>query len=135
LTTDDQKIRTFKASIRRRAFRLGLVLLIISLALRQLDVTFGFLFGLCVGLINFDLMCWHNRKLLCGAQKKSGRRAILSFLVRYLVLAAAGVAVFLKENFHPIAALVGFFVVHFTLITYELAESLRRRFFSVGKSN
>ncbi len=135
MTTDDQKIRTFKASIKRRAFRLGLILLIVSLALRQADVTFGFLFGLCVGFINFDLMCRQNQKLLRGLQKGSGRRAVLSFLVRYLVLAAAGVAVFLKDNFHPIAALVGFFVVHFTLITYEFIESLKKRFFSVEKSN
>ena len=135
MTTDDQRIRAFKASIKRRSLRLGLVLLIVSLALRQKDLTFGFLFGLCVGFINFDLMCWHNRKLLRGPQNKSGRSAALSFLVRYLVLASAGVAVFLKENLHPIAALVGFLVVHFTLITYEFTESLKRRFFSVEKGN
>ena len=135
MIAEDKKIRAFKVSVKRRAFLTGLVLIAVSSVLRRIDVTLGLLFGLCVGFINFNLMCRQNQKILKGSQKGSGRRAAVSFLIRYLILAAAGAAVVLKKNLHPIAALVGFFVLHFTLITYEFTESLRKRFLSVEKSD
>ena len=135
MITEDQKIRVFKATIQRRALRLGLVLLFaVAIAMRRNDVTFGLLFGLCVGFINFNLMCWQTERLIYGQHKGSERRAVLSFLSRYAILAAAGVAVWWKE-FQPLTALVGFLVVQFTLVTYEFVESMKRRFLSVEKSS
>ena len=101
-----------------------------TLALERKDISIGFLFGLCIGFFNFDLMCRQNRRLLQGPQKGSDRRAAFSFLLRYAIISAAGVAVWWKQ-LHPITALAGFFVVSLVLITHEFIESLKRRFLSV----
>ncbi len=130
----ENEIRAFRAAVKRRAFRIGLLLFLVSLAFRRDDVTFGFLFGLCVGFINFNIMCRQTHRLLQGNEGSSSRRAVLAFLLRFGIISAAGLAV-LWKGFQPIASAVGFFVLHVSLISYEITESLKKRMLGIEKDH
>jgi hypothetical protein len=113
-TPDD--IRLFKWSIIRWTLTAAGPLLLVAAVIGERAVTLGFLFGLCVGFINFDLMTRFNAALLGGG---GSRAAVFGTLVRLGLIFAGGVGVWWKE-WSFIAAGVGCFLVYPVLLAHGL---------------
>ena len=113
------EIRLFKRSIVAWTLRLAAVLLLIAAAIGRREVILGLAFGLCVGLINFDLMTRFNAALLRGGAGRGGRVAVVGALVRMAVIFAGAAAVWYK-GWNLIAAGVGCFSVYPVLMVHGL---------------
>ena len=112
------EIRLFKRSIVAWTLRLAAVLLLVAAAIGRREVTLGLAFGLCIGLVNFDLMTRFNAALLRSGERGS-RVAVVGTLIRLAVL-AAGAAGVLWKGWNPIAAVVGCFLVYPVLFAHGL---------------
>jgi hypothetical protein len=106
------EIRLFKRSVVRWTLLAAGPLLVAAAVIGERAVTLGFVFGLCVGFVNFDLMTRFNAALLGGG---GSRVAVFGTFLRLGVIFAGGVGVWWKEwNF--IAAGVGCFLVYPVLL-------------------
>ena len=94
--------------------RVAALMLLISVAIGSKEVTLGLLFGLCVGLINFDLMTRFNAALLNNSK---GGIAVLGMLVRFGLFFAGAAGVWYK-GWNFIAAAVGCFSVYPVLLAH-----------------
>jgi len=117
----------FKKIVKRRALKLGLILLIVAALTRRNDVIFGLLFGLCVGFINFNLMAYYGMKSLQKDPIKAKRYAIFSTLLRFLIIFGAGVIIYYKKGFHPLASFIGFMNIYIILYSYEFIEKFKSK--------
>ena len=115
-THDD--IRRFKRSIVAWTLRLAAAALLVTVALERWDVTKGLAFGLCIGLINFELMTRFNTALLRSGTRGS-RVAVFGMVARLGVISAGAVAVWYKE-WNLIAAAAGCFSVYPVLLVHGL---------------
>ena len=86
------EIRLFKRSIVAWTLRLAALLLLVAAAIGRREVTLGLAFGLCIGLVNFDLMTRFNAALLRSGERGS-RVAVVGTLIRLAVLAAGALGV------------------------------------------
>ncbi len=117
-------IRLFKRSIVAWTLRLAALLLLAAVAIGRREVILGLAFGLCIGLINFDLMTRFNAALLRSSSGKS-RVAVLGALVRLAVIFAGAVVVHSK-GWNFIAAAAGCFSVYPVLFVHGLLMGRRR---------
>jgi len=122
LKTHDE-IRTFKRSITAWTIRAAVAPLVITAAMGQWDVTKGLFFGLCLGLLNFELMTRFNAALLRSG-RRGGRVAVLGMAVRLAVIFAGAAAVWYK-GWNLVAAAAGCFVVYPVLLAHGLLEGRR----------
>jgi hypothetical protein len=117
-------IRLFKRSIVAWTLRAAAVLLLVAAAIGRREVTLGLMLGLCVGLINFDLMTRFNAALL-RAGGRGSRVAVAGTLLR-MALLFAGVAAAHYKGWNVIAAAVGCIVVYPVLWLHGLLLGRRR---------
>ena len=117
------EIRLFKRSIVAWTLRLAALLLLVAAAIGRREVTLGLAFGLCIGLVNFDLMTRFNAALLRSGER-GGRVAVVGTLIRLALLAVAAAGV-LWKGWNPIAAAVGFFLVYPVLFAHGLLTGHR----------
>jgi hypothetical protein len=119
------EIRVFKRSIVAWTLRVAAVLLVVAAVIGRREIILGLAFGLCVGLINFDLMTRFNAALLNSGPGAGGRVAVLGTLVRLGVIFAGAVGVWYK-GWSLLAAAVGCFSVYPVLIVHGLLLGRRR---------
>jgi hypothetical protein len=119
-TPDD--IRLFKLSIIRWTMLAAGLLLLVAAAIGKRAVTLGFIFGLCVGFINFDLMTRFNAALLNSGRS---RVAVFGTFVRLAVMFAGAAAVWYKE-WDFIAAGVGCFLIYPVLFVHGALMGRRK---------
>jgi hypothetical protein len=111
-------IRLFKRSVVAWTLRVAALLLLVAVAIGRKEVTLGLVFGLCVGLMNFELMVRFNAALLRSGDR--GRRvAVIGTLVRMALIFAGAAAVHYK-GWDLIAAAVGCFIVYPVLWAHGL---------------
>ena len=107
-TPDD--IKLFKRSVVAWTLRAAAILLLVAVAIGRRDVTLGLVFGLCVGLMNFELMARINAAVLRSGNR--GRRvAVVGTLARMALIFAGAAAVHFK-GWNLIAAAAGCFIVY-----------------------
>ena len=122
MRTHDE-IRTFKRSITAWTIRAGVAPLAITAAMGHWAVTKGLAFGLCLGLLNFELMTRFNAALLRSGPRGS-RVAVFGMVVRLAVVFAGAAAVWYKD-WNLIAAAASCFIVYPVLLVYGLLEGRR----------
>ncbi|MBN1917000.1 MAG: hypothetical protein JW889_03745 [Verrucomicrobia bacterium] len=97
-------------------------LLVVAALIGKPAVTYGFVFGLCIGLLNFDLMARFNAALMGGS---GSRVAVFGMLVRFGVIFAGAIGVWWKQwNF--IAAGTGCFLVYPVLFVHGILMGRHR---------
>jgi len=122
--TSQDEIRLFKRSIVSWTLRLAALLLVIAAAIGRREITLGLAFGLCIGLVNFDLMTRFNAAQLRGAGSGKNRAAVFGTFMRMGLIFVGAAAVWYKEwNF--IAAAIGCFSVYPVLIVHGLLMGRR----------
>jgi len=103
-------IRLFKRSVVAWTLRAAAILLVVAVAIGSKEVTLGLVFGLCVGLMNFELMVRVNAAVLRSG--KRGRRvAVVGTFARMALIFAGAAAVHFK-GWNLIAAAAGCFIVY-----------------------
>lgn len=113
------EIRLFKGSIVRWTLLAAGPLLVVAALIGEPPVTYGLVFGLCVGMVNFDLMTRFNAALMGGG---GSRVAVFGMLVRFGVIFAGAAGVWWKQwNF--VAAGVGCFLVYPVLFVHGVLMS------------
>jgi len=111
-------IRLFKRSVVAWTLRAAALLLLVAIAIDRKEVTLGLVFGLCVGLMNFELMVRVNAAVLRSGNR--GRRvAVVGTVVRMALIFAGAAAVHFK-GWNLIAAAAGCFIVYPVLWGYGL---------------
>ncbi len=110
-------IRFFKRSIVAWTIRLVLLPLLVAIAAGRWDIVKALAFGLCIGLINFDLMTRFNAALLRSGGRS--RVAVLGTFVRLGVIFAGGVGVWYRQ-WNLIAAAAGCFSLYPVLLAHGL---------------
>lgn len=122
-TPDD--IRLFKRSVIAWTLRAAALLLLVAVAINRKEVTLGLVFGLCVGLMNFELMARVSAAVLRSGTR--GRRvAVMGTLARMALIFAGAVAVWYK-HWDLIAAAAGCFIVYPVLWAHGLLFAAKPR--------
>ena len=110
-------IKFFKRSIVAWTIRLVLLPLLVVVAAGRWEIAKGLAFGLCIGLINFELMTRFNAALL--RSRGRSRAAVLGTFVRLGVIFAGGVAAWYRQ-WNLIAAAAGCFSFYPVLLAHGL---------------
>ena len=120
----DPDTRAFKARIRRRGLKLGAVALIAAAALERYDILYGLIFGICVGFINMNLMFFNLARLKSSPGNARSRTFSIT-IIRFAVIACAGIAAIYKKSFNPWAVLAGFLLTYAAIISIPITEGLK----------
>ena len=119
----EDEARLFKRSVIAWTLRLGAVLLVVTAVIGDKAVVLGAVFGLCIGLTNFELMARFNRALLKGTGR-GGSVALLGWVLRLALLFGAAAAVYWK-GWSYVTAAIGCFLVYPVLMVHGLLGGRR----------
>lgn len=118
----DRTIDAFKRRVKIKAIAIGIVLILVVLLTGHNEMFWGLFFGLCIGMINFNIMTYSAQKTLMKPDRSGQKLSVAYTGLRFLILIGAAVAIGLRKGLHPLSALAGFVCVYAAMILEGLVK-------------
>ena len=123
MSDDILQIRDFVRTTQKVAVFCGFVLGLGFLVFWSRHIAFGFIAGVTVSVVNFQLMAADSYELI-GKKPQKARRFIISrYLVRYIIMFVFIALVVTRTDFNIIAAFSGLLFVQMVLVFGRLLQT------------
>jgi hypothetical protein len=116
-------LRSFVRKTRGKALLIGAFLGIILLIFGSRSISFGYLCGALVSLVNFQLMAADAFGMVDKSSKGAKKFILFRYILRYAILFSALALIVTRTDFNIFAAFFGVFTVQSVIIGENLLVS------------
>ncbi len=115
--------RSFVRNTREKALIFGALLSVIMFLIGPKTIGFGYMCGVAVSMVNFQLMAADAFGMVDKSSKAAKKFIMLRFFLRYAILLSSLALIATRTDFNIFAAFFGIFTVQAVIIGERLLEA------------